>query len=341
MRCILTTLLLLALAPDGSTASADVSTILQRWTAANRADYEAAPGYDYSERDRDDDGTRTYDVTMLFGSPYKRLVLVDDKPLSDDDRRKQDEQFQRARNDRSAESPEDRARRIAEYQKSRARARRIVEELPKAFDYRLSGRRTVGGRSMYVLQAVPRSGYHPPDTATEVLTGMRGEFWIDMSTGQLVRAVARVIHPVSIEGFLATVQPGTEFELEQVAVEDGIWLPSRLEIRSRSSIVFLFHHHRNEERRYFNYHKSAFERDRISPSAQVKSETSAEARSDALSPSRRNGRTFEFRIATTESTCPNATSWPAGHRLPICPLSPAPPATAANRATTSRCADGV
>ena len=257
MRCLLTTLLLIAFSPDPSTPSGDVSTFLQRWTAANRADFEAASAYDYSERDRDDDGTRTYDVSMLFGTPYKRLVLADDRPLSDSDRRKQDEQFQRARAERAAESPEDRARRIAEYQKSRARARRILEELPKAFDFRLSGRRTVGARSVYVLRAAPRNGYQPPDTATEVLTGMRGEFWIDTASGQLVRAVARVIHPVSIEGFLATVQPGTEFELEQIPVEAAVWLPSRLEIRSRSSIVFLFHHHTNEERRYFNYRKSA------------------------------------------------------------------------------------
>lgn len=36
---------------------------------------------------------------------------------------------------------------------------------------------------------------------------------------------ATVIHPVSIEGFLAQVEPGTQFKLEKMPVADGIWLP--------------------------------------------------------------------------------------------------------------------
>jgi hypothetical protein len=61
---------------------------------------------------------------------------------------------------------------------------------------------------------------------------------------------------VSIEGFLAKVQPGTEFEVEQRPVAEGIWLPIHMSIRSKSSIAFVFHHHTTEDRRYFAYRRA-------------------------------------------------------------------------------------
>jgi hypothetical protein len=41
-----------------------------------------------------------------------------------------------------------------------------------------------------------------------VLTGMEGKLWIDEKTFQWVKVEATVIRPVSIEGFLAEVEPG-------------------------------------------------------------------------------------------------------------------------------------
>jgi len=58
--------------------------------------------------------------------------------------------------------------------------------------------------------AAPHRG-RLPSTEAEVLTGMQGQFWIDTKSYQLIRGVARVLRPVTIGGFLATVQPGTEF----------------------------------------------------------------------------------------------------------------------------------
>lgn len=53
-----------------------------------------------------------------------------------------------------------------------------------------------------------------------MLRGMEGELWIDEATFQWVKVQARVIRPVSIEGFLARVEPGTRFELEKMPVAD-------------------------------------------------------------------------------------------------------------------------
>jgi hypothetical protein len=93
-----------------------------------------------------------------------------------------------------------------------------MQQLTEAFDFTLAGEERMGNHRVYVLDATPRAGYKPPNTETEVLTGMRGKLWIDKKTYQWVKVEAEVIHPVSIAGFLAKVEPGNRFELEKIPV---------------------------------------------------------------------------------------------------------------------------
>jgi len=44
--------------------SVDVDTIVQRWLQVSDADFDAALGFGYCERVRDDDGTKTYEVIL-------------------------------------------------------------------------------------------------------------------------------------------------------------------------------------------------------------------------------------------------------------------------------------
>jgi hypothetical protein len=251
MFCVL--LLLASALGESPRDGLDGDAIIRRSTAASHADWAAAPGYAYTERTRDDDGTKTYDVMMILGSSYKRLIEHDNSPLSADEEAQETKKFNDEVAKRGGESPAERASRIHEYEKTRERAHRILEELPRAFAYSVASTRRVGARTVYVLKATPRQGYDPPDVESRVLTAMRGEFWIDTDTYQWVRASARVLKPVSIAGFLARVQPGTEFELEQMPVSDGVWLPRHFQIRSRSSVLFFFHHHINEDDTFFDY----------------------------------------------------------------------------------------
>ena len=111
---------------------------------------------------------------------------------------------------RREESSEQREKRVADYRKDRHRDHRMIEELTKTYLFKLVGEATVKSHQVYVLNATPRPGYRPYDKETEVLTGMRGKLWIDKATFQWVKVQAEVTRPVSIEGFLARVRPGTD-----------------------------------------------------------------------------------------------------------------------------------
>ena len=85
---------------------------------------------------------------------------------------------------------------------------------------------------------------------------MQGRLWIDQKTYQWVKVEARVVRPVSIDGFLAKVEPGTHVELEKKPVSDGIWLPAHFSMESSARILSIIRHKRQEDDTYFGYTKA-------------------------------------------------------------------------------------
>jgi hypothetical protein len=229
-------------------------TIIQRSVEANKLDWEAFPKYEFDETDFQPGGhTLTYHVTMTLGSPYQQLIRVDGKPLSPEQQAEEQRKLQQAIQKRRSETAKEHAKRVASYQKERARDHLLINQLTIAFNFKLIGEKKLGPYEVYVLKATRRPGYSPPTREAEVLTGMEGKLWIDEQTFQWVKVEAHVIQPVSIEGFLARVEPGTRFELEQAPVGNGIWLRTHFSMRARAKILFFFSHNEQEKESYFNY----------------------------------------------------------------------------------------
>jgi hypothetical protein len=237
-------------------AKPDVQTIIERSSKVALADQKASANYDNSETDTKADGTmKTYSVQMLYGSPYQELIAVNGEPLSGEQQKQERRKLRNERARREQESPEEHVRRVAEFQAEEKRDSRFLGEFTKAFDFKMTGEEELDHHQVYVLEATPRRDYHPPDRETQALKGMRGKMWIDKETYQWVKVEAEVTHPVSIIGFVATVEPGTRFELEKMPVDGEIWLPKHFAMTARAKILEVFHHKGQDEETYFNYHK--------------------------------------------------------------------------------------
>ena len=65
------------LAAGGAFSQPDVRLIIQRSIEATKADWSADPQYSYEETDREQGKSKTYEVRMIEGSPYRVLVRVD------------------------------------------------------------------------------------------------------------------------------------------------------------------------------------------------------------------------------------------------------------------------
>ncbi|HVI09235.1 MAG TPA: hypothetical protein VND65_13180 [Candidatus Binatia bacterium] len=229
---------------------------MQKSLQANQRDWEAEAQFDYLEQDCERDGKKTYEKTMMLGSPYQRLVEADGKALSALQQDEEKQKMQRAWTQRRNESPRARDRRIAKYESERRRDQMLMDEMVKAFDFNLQAEAKVDGHDVYVLQAKPRPGYQPPTLETKALTGMEGTLWIDKETFQWVKVEAKVVRPVAMGGILAKLEPGTHFELEKVPVAPGIWLPKHFAMASKAKIL-LFHNYENrQEENYFNFRRT-------------------------------------------------------------------------------------
>lgn len=234
---------------------ANVQEIIQKSVAANEADYRAEPEFAYKVLERELEGSKTYKVTMIDGSPYHKLIAVNGKPLSkeaqDAEERKQKQAIARRR----SQSPQDRQKRIASYKKDRQRDHAMMQELTKAFTFTLIGEEKLGSFDVYHLRADPKPGYQPPSMETQVLTGMKGDLWIDKASYQWVKVMAEVVHPVSIAGFLARVEPGTQFELEKMPVENGIWLPKHFAMKAHAKVFMIVNRSSHEDNTFSDYQR--------------------------------------------------------------------------------------
>lgn len=240
-----------------------VADIVRRSVVANTADWKAQPGYAHREFDLKSkvdstgkaqaQGSRTYEVLMIEGSPYNRLIAINNEPLSREQAAEQEAKLQREMLQRQHETADDRRARVEKYQNNRAEEHLLMEQMAEAFNFELVGEEALDGTECYVLDAYPRSGYYPPVERAKVLTGMRGRLWIDKSQYHWVKVQAEVTSPVAFGLFLAQVKPGTKFELEQAPVA-GVWLPKCFTESVNASVLGLYGYRTKEEEHYSDYH---------------------------------------------------------------------------------------
>lgn len=245
-------------------ATVDPTDIVRRSVKKLEADWKAAPQYSYREHDiqekLNDNGRvaskslNTYQVILLDGSEYRRLIAHGGEPLSAEEKANEERKLNAERERREHESPAEREKRISLYEKERQQNQKMLLELVDAFNFRLHGQQTLNGRRTWVLDATPKPGYVPKSRETKVLTGMRGRMWIDQREDQWVKVQAKVIEPVSFAFGFASVSPGTEFILEQAPIDGsgGLWLPKHFREQVNASILW-FHHKTVQDETYSNY----------------------------------------------------------------------------------------
>lgn len=234
----------------------DVKAIVQRSVAAENADWKAQTDYSFIQTERDDDGpAKTYEVSMILGSRYRRLIAVNGRPLSPGEQAAEKKKMQDDIQKRKNETPEVRAKRLAKAYKDREQEHTMLLQMAEAFNFRVIGEQTMSGHPAWVLDATPKPGYQPPTQKAKVLTGMRGKLWIAQDGYHWVKVQAEVVQPVYFEGFLARVGPGTHFELEKAPIAGGTWLPTHFSMKVEARILGLFSHNSAEDDTFRDYRR--------------------------------------------------------------------------------------
>jgi len=232
---------LLAQSQNHSSAP-DVRQIVASSIAATQRHWQARLHYTYVERDEDrrrdsegrvkSDDVDTSRTILVNGVPVEVLVEHNGRPPTPEEERKYKEKIEKLKR----ETAQQRAERLRKQEEENTS---LVREVPKAFDFQLVGEEVVRGRPAYVLDATPRPDYHAQGKYGKMFSKVAGKLWIDKQDLGWIKVDGQVIQPFSMGLFLVRMLRGSHITMEQERVDNGIWMPERVEVRAAAKIFFI------------------------------------------------------------------------------------------------------
>jgi len=221
--------------------------------------------YTYTQREEehklDGDGqtksteTRTYEIMVLFEEQVRKLVAKDDKPLSENDAKKEDEKIQKIIDKRKDESENDRRKRLEKSEKEQEEGRQFVKEVADAYNFRWVGTESMLGRETYVIDAAPRPGYQPHTKNAKFLPKFRFRVWVDKAESQWMKLDIQCIDTVSVGLFLVRVHKGSNIQIELTRVNDEVWLPKHVTLKLDARVALFKGMNISEDVTYGDYKK--------------------------------------------------------------------------------------
>jgi hypothetical protein len=257
---------LMLLAAGAALACAqDAREIVRRSIELDRMYVDLVRQYTFIERQENrqfdaggkvkDRESRTWDVTLLTGSPYRRLLARNDEPLPPKEEAQEQDKLHKSIEQRQKETEAQRQERLADAERRLRRQREPATEIPDAFDLKLAGEERVNGGECWVVEATPKPGYKPRSTRAFFFPKLRGRLWISKSDYQWVKVEAESIDTIAFGLILARVAKGARIRIEQTRVNGEVWLPLRIDISATARIA-LFKTFRGEvEITYRDYKK--------------------------------------------------------------------------------------
>ncbi len=255
------------LRPDstGAVPQEQIRELLRRVAERDLENDKRGHDYTYIEREEthrlDGHGqvkkveSRTTEILEIYGEEANRLIAKDDKPLSADDARKEEEKIQKIFDKRKNESEGDRRKRLEREEKSREKDRQFVKEVADAFNFRLVGSEEVGGREAWVLDGEPRPGYEPKSNESKMLSKFKGRIWIDKAEAQWVKVDITAIDTISFGVFLARIHKGTRIVVETTRVNEEVWLPKHVTVHIDVRLALLKNYDVDVDQVYRDYKK--------------------------------------------------------------------------------------
>lgn len=227
----------------------DAKGIVRRAMERDVRNWEQEKNYTFiqriEQRELNSDGTmksrksQTEEIIFLYDQPYAHLIKRDDQPLSDAEARKVEKKLNDTMEKRSHETPADRQKRLADFEKRHREEHEFLLEVPDAYDFRIVNEELLNGRPAYVVAGEPRADFRPHLNAARVLPKLRPKLWIDKQGFEWLKMQADVIDTITWGGFLLRLHPGSHIELEQTFVNNEVWLPLHAHISFDARVALL------------------------------------------------------------------------------------------------------
>lgn len=158
---------------------------------------------------------RVEEIIETKEGSLRRLLSIDDRPLSAKQQEEENKRVQELMTSRSAKRKLQR-----ELEEATLQGRRLFKMLPDAFVFNYAG----DDGNLVKLSFRPNPNFHPPSMEARVFHDMEGEMWVDCKQERLAAFSGHLTRNVKFGlGLLGHLDKGGHFEVRQAEVVPGHW----------------------------------------------------------------------------------------------------------------------
>ena len=195
-----------------------------------------------------------YESFTVGGDEIRKLVSKDGKPLTDDQKKKEDERF----NKEYDKQLKKQAKIDADPQKQKKAEEKDQAEISdflRAVRFTNIRREQFRGQEVIAVDFGPNPDYKPKKLIENVIQKLMGVVWIDANALDVVRLEGHFSDSAKFgAGILGSIDKGSSFVFEQNKVNNEVWLPVYAEVHLGARLLLL-KAHANEIDRYSDYKK--------------------------------------------------------------------------------------
>jgi hypothetical protein len=190
----------------------------------------------FKDRTAEKNHSITKDVIQTPQGGLTRTVAINEKPLTAEQRAKEDQKLQKFAND-----PEARRKRKESNREEDQRDALMLTSLPDAFLYTYAGEEPgPNGAPLVHLTFKPNPKFNPPNHETMVYLGMQGDMLIDPKAARIAKIDGTLFKDVDFGwGILGRLYKGGKFLIEQRDVGSGHWESTRESLQFNGKILLV------------------------------------------------------------------------------------------------------
>ena len=126
----------------------------------------------------------------------------------------------------------------------------LTQELLDRFEFRLSGRETISGRSMIILDFQPAAKKLPVHSLKDkFINKAAGRFWVDEEEAVLVKTEFHLVDTVNIAAGIAGAVKQFQYAFERARTPEGLWYVAKSNWKLEARELF------SQKRMAFEEHK--------------------------------------------------------------------------------------
>jgi hypothetical protein len=202
---------------------------------------------------------KEFSFFYLDGDEICTLTKKDGKPLSEDERRKENEKTQKEiqeiqKKQDKKEAKEEKAKEEGKEKKDDDDVG--IEVFLRASQFVNPRRERFRGQDVLVFDFEPNSDFKPRKLAEKVVHELAGVIWIDEKAHDVARLEAYFLGDFKFGGgLIANLHKGTSFAFEQGFLNNEVWLPTYEEVHVGVRVLLVKGFKINEVTRYSDYKK--------------------------------------------------------------------------------------